>query len=473
MFAAEHFIRRVQPWTCAAAPIHDPRTGRVLGAVDITGGDQLANPQSLAFVQAPPRRGRRVRSCAAGPTAAGTTAQPRGDRARPGRGAAAVRRRDGSGSAVGTARCWCCCPAPGGADGRSARPRLYGDDGAPGDAAGRTVPAAPGARPGAAGLAAVPAARAASEADFLDVVERGWTRARSRRARCDAYAGPLLPGSDAPGVARLRRLVDGLRAALLRRRRPGRCSAAWTRHRLGADDLEVWRALAAALPAGVAAPARSRPARRQSAQLGRGNDHPQRNVIATSPYLASPSGCPNGSERRRCKQHDPLRGARHRGDDGLPGPLRPLHRRRVRAAGARPVLREPDAGDGQTFMRGRPRHRGGRGARPWTRRTAPPPAWGRTSVAERAVHPQPDRRPDARRTWSSSRSPRAGRTASRSARPWPPTSRWPSTTSATSPGAIRAQEGSPRRDRRRHRGVPLPRAARRGRRRSSRGTSRS
>ncbi len=42
----------VQPWTCAAAPVHDPRTGRVLGAVDITGGDGLAHPHSLGFVQA-------------------------------------------------------------------------------------------------------------------------------------------------------------------------------------------------------------------------------------------------------------------------------------------------------------------------------------------------------------------------------------------------------------------------------------
>ncbi len=52
VFAAEHFVRHVQPWTCAAAPVHDPRTGRVLGAVDITGGDRLAHPHSLGFVQA-------------------------------------------------------------------------------------------------------------------------------------------------------------------------------------------------------------------------------------------------------------------------------------------------------------------------------------------------------------------------------------------------------------------------------------
>ncbi|WP_420706053.1 GAF domain-containing protein, partial [Streptomyces sp. Mg1] len=52
VFGAEHFSRRVHPWTCAAAPFRDPRTGGVLGAADITGGDGLAHPYSLAFVQA-------------------------------------------------------------------------------------------------------------------------------------------------------------------------------------------------------------------------------------------------------------------------------------------------------------------------------------------------------------------------------------------------------------------------------------
>ncbi|MDV9193464.1 GAF domain-containing protein, partial [Streptomyces sp. SR27] len=39
--AAEHFRHPVRAWTCAAAPVHDPRSGRVLGAVDITGGSRL------------------------------------------------------------------------------------------------------------------------------------------------------------------------------------------------------------------------------------------------------------------------------------------------------------------------------------------------------------------------------------------------------------------------------------------------
>jgi hypothetical protein len=37
VFAAEHFNEVVQEWTCAAAPVHDPETGRVLGSIDVTG----------------------------------------------------------------------------------------------------------------------------------------------------------------------------------------------------------------------------------------------------------------------------------------------------------------------------------------------------------------------------------------------------------------------------------------------------
>jgi hypothetical protein len=55
IFATEHFRRPVQAWTCAAAPIHDPRTGRILGVVDLTGGDIVANPHSLALVRAAAR----------------------------------------------------------------------------------------------------------------------------------------------------------------------------------------------------------------------------------------------------------------------------------------------------------------------------------------------------------------------------------------------------------------------------------
>ena len=48
VFAAEHFNEAVQPWTCAAAPIHDPDTGRLLGIIDLTGRAATAHPHTLA-----------------------------------------------------------------------------------------------------------------------------------------------------------------------------------------------------------------------------------------------------------------------------------------------------------------------------------------------------------------------------------------------------------------------------------------
>lgn len=71
VFAAEHFRRTVQPWSCSAAPLHDP-AGRVIGAIDVTGGDAIAAPQVLTLVRAAARAAEselRIRSLAeAGPT---------------------------------------------------------------------------------------------------------------------------------------------------------------------------------------------------------------------------------------------------------------------------------------------------------------------------------------------------------------------------------------------------------------------
>ncbi|PND56598.1 transcriptional regulator [Mycobacterium sp. ENV421] len=49
---SEHFSRVVQPWSCTAVPVHDPATGALLGALDLTGGSRVATPQALALVRA-------------------------------------------------------------------------------------------------------------------------------------------------------------------------------------------------------------------------------------------------------------------------------------------------------------------------------------------------------------------------------------------------------------------------------------
>ena len=46
---AEHFCAKVQRWTCAAVPVHDPADGELLGVVDISGPASTFNPQSLAL----------------------------------------------------------------------------------------------------------------------------------------------------------------------------------------------------------------------------------------------------------------------------------------------------------------------------------------------------------------------------------------------------------------------------------------
>jgi transcriptional regulator of acetoin/glycerol metabolism len=52
VFAREHYASNVAAWSCTAAPIHDPITGRILGALDITGRDEVAAPAVLGLVRA-------------------------------------------------------------------------------------------------------------------------------------------------------------------------------------------------------------------------------------------------------------------------------------------------------------------------------------------------------------------------------------------------------------------------------------
>ena len=51
----EHFRASVQPWSCAATPIHDPVTSALLGVLDVTGGDEVAVPQTMAMIRAAAR----------------------------------------------------------------------------------------------------------------------------------------------------------------------------------------------------------------------------------------------------------------------------------------------------------------------------------------------------------------------------------------------------------------------------------
>lgn len=48
--AAEHYAEAHTPWTCAAAPLRDPATGRVLGVVDLSGPAHTVHAGTLSMV---------------------------------------------------------------------------------------------------------------------------------------------------------------------------------------------------------------------------------------------------------------------------------------------------------------------------------------------------------------------------------------------------------------------------------------
>jgi len=50
--AIEHFSHVVEPWSCSAIPIRDPHSDRVLGVLDITGGDDAIAPATIPLLEA-------------------------------------------------------------------------------------------------------------------------------------------------------------------------------------------------------------------------------------------------------------------------------------------------------------------------------------------------------------------------------------------------------------------------------------
>lgn len=246
IFATEHFSRQVQPWTCSAAPIHDPRTGRLLGAVDITGGDQVANPHSLALVRAAARAAEAF--LASAPSAA-TPAPPAVTVSVLGRDEATL---SVAGRRVRLGRrhselLVLLVAHPEGRTGEQLGLDLYGD--------ALLHPVTLRAELSRFRRALGPdlldsrpyRLRTLVDADLLAV-----TRLLGDgdvAAALAAYAGPLLPGSEAPGVTRLRTDLEVEMRAAVRASRDPHLLDAWTRAPWGADDLEMWQALARALPA--------------------------------------------------------------------------------------------------------------------------------------------------------------------------------------------------------------------------------
>ncbi|MCK1797710.1 transcriptional regulator [Streptomyces sp. XM4193] len=239
IFGAEHYCLPVQQWTCAAAPVHDPRTRRIIGVLDITGGDHLAAPQSLALVQAT------ARAAEAQLAALGTLP----DRARLqvlGRDEAVLHRGGGSvrlgrrHSEIVTLL----AAHPDGLSGQALAWELYGE---------REVnPVTLRAELSRLRqlLGAFLASRPYRLTQPVDT-DAGFVAEALRAdpaAALAAYRGPLLPESEAPGIVGMRRrLLGGLRQALLGAGDPALLRD-WVATGWGEDDLEAWEALLALVP---------------------------------------------------------------------------------------------------------------------------------------------------------------------------------------------------------------------------------
>jgi hypothetical protein len=247
IFATEHFSRQVQRWTCAAAPIHDPSTGRLLGAIDVTGGDHLANPHSLALVRATALAAEAYLKGHLPPSATAGTAVALGRNE-------ALLTFGGRRWRLGRRHSELLVlllAHPEGSTGEELGVGLYGDEVSP-----VTVRAELSRLRRTLGPELIQARpyrlRAEVEADFRTVLSLLSDGRPAEALR--AYAGPLLPGSEAPGVVRLRRLVDGrLRTAVLSSRDP-EVLRTWLNSTWGSDDLAVWEAYAKVLP--LTSPAR-------------------------------------------------------------------------------------------------------------------------------------------------------------------------------------------------------------------------
>ena len=237
--SAEHFTVLVQPWSCAAVPIHDPETQRVLGVVDITGSADAGSPQSLAMVRAAARmaeaelgrlmvfrqlRGdntQRVRISALG--------RPDAEVRVDGRSVRLSRRH--SDIVVLLAE------HPEGLGAEELSEALYGEDDHRSSLRGE-----------------VTRLRALLGPDVLDSrpyrlhpdVAADWLETAAEldshllSSALRRYVGPLLPQSDAPGVVAARhRLENRMRAAVLQTLDVD-LVVAWTRSRAGVNDLGAW-----------------------------------------------------------------------------------------------------------------------------------------------------------------------------------------------------------------------------------------
>lgn len=252
IFGPEHLARPVTPWSCSAAPIHDPHTGAILGVLDLTGGAEVVTAQSLSLVRATVAAVEaELRIERLGSDSAGSTTSSPGW---------SMPRLDVLGAHSATLRCGptttrlslrhselllLIAQAPDGLTAAELAVQLSDDEQAP--VTIRAELSRLRTTLGPLRLVSRPYrldnALRTDVTDVLDHLDAG----RLRRAVAD-YRGPVLPTSQAPGVQDLRDAVhERLRSALLGGHdADALLSFADTPY--GRDDLEIWERTLDVLP---------------------------------------------------------------------------------------------------------------------------------------------------------------------------------------------------------------------------------
>ncbi|NLU82481.1 GAF domain-containing protein [Rhodococcus sp. HNM0569] len=249
IFGAEHFSRSVHDWSCTAVPVHDPADGRLLGALDITGGSRVAAPEFLSLVRATVAaveahlRVELVTGARTQPNAPTLALEVLGAR-RP----ALV--RGGERITLSQRHAEIVLLLTRHPSGLSADQLAYLLDDADLDPVTVRAEVSRLRRLlGADLLASRPYRLTAPVRVDVDDVSSCLDRGDVTGALA-AYAGAVLPASDAPGVRDIRAdVTDDLRVAVLRSR-DAAALGHWTATVEGADDLDAWHAYVAALAPG-------------------------------------------------------------------------------------------------------------------------------------------------------------------------------------------------------------------------------
>lgn len=247
---AEHFRRTVRPWSCVAAPIHDPRGAAILGVLDVTGVSGSIGPQTLALVRAAARLAELELAHEFVPSVA--PIERRDGPGRPrlrlevlGRSEALLAVRPAGRSEATTFRLsprhseilLLLAESPSGVAGPELAVELYEEDVMP-----STLRAEMTRLRSLLGHDLVRSRPYRLAADITSdwLAVQGYLTAGNVAAAMRGYRGPVLPKSVAPGACRIRANVESaLREAVLRSAQPDLMSQ-WTRSGWGADDYEMW-----------------------------------------------------------------------------------------------------------------------------------------------------------------------------------------------------------------------------------------